>query len=149
MSEPVQNFQNHRFTPKWFVGQAILALVALLIMATAVVKHEADWALMALGIGGIILGIAVSLMNLNLRFTALKLQDRVIRLETQTRLYRLLPADMHARIPELTLAQLCSVRFASDAELPELVSVVLRDKMAERNAIKKMVKNWQADHMRV
>lgn len=149
MSEPVQNFENHRFVPKWFVAQAVLAVLALFIMALAVVKHEADWALMALGIGGIILGIAVSLMNLNLRFSALKLQDRIIRLETQVRLYRLLPAEFHARIPAMTIAQLASIRFASDAELVELASVVLRDNLTDRNTIKKMVKQWQGDYMRV
>jgi energy-coupling factor transporter transmembrane protein EcfT len=144
-----QNFQNHSFFPKWFVAQLVTGVLALLIIAAAAVKHEASWAFVAMAIGGILLAVTVQLMNLNVRYTALQLQDRIIRLEMQVRLYRLLPQELHARIPELTVAQLVSLRFASDAELAELTATVLRDNITERAAIKKMVKNWQADDMRV
>ena len=38
--------------------------------------------------------------------------------------------------------------FASDAELPELARTVLTEKIGDRTAIKKMVRNWQADDLR-
>ena len=41
--------------------------------------------------------------------------------------------------------QLCSLRFASDAELPELARMVLAEKLDDRKAIKKQIRNWQAD----
>jgi len=49
---------------------------------------------------------------------ALSVQDRVIRLEERLRYQQLLPADLQPRIDEFTVAQLVSLRFACDAELP-------------------------------
>ena len=82
------------------------------------------------------------------RIFALTVQDRVIRLEMRLRLMQLLPPDLRPRIPEFTLGQLVSLRFASDAELPALARKVLDEKIADRKAIKKMVQHWQADFLR-
>lgn len=82
------------------------------------------------------------------RVMALKVQDRVIRMEERLRYERLLPADLKPRIGEFTVAQLVSLRFASDAELPGLARKVLDDKMTERKAIKQMVKTWKPDYLR-
>jgi hypothetical protein len=76
-------------------------------------------------------------------------QDRVIRLEMTNRLERILPADLRARIGELSPGQLIALRFASDAELPELTRVVLTEGLRGRNDIKKKIRDWQPDHMRV
>ena len=62
---------------------------------------------------------------------------------------QLLPADLKPRIGELTVAQLVALRFASDEELPALVRQVLDEKLTERKEIKKRVKSWRADHLRV
>jgi hypothetical protein len=40
------------------------------------------------------------------------------------------------------------MRFASDEEMPELARKVLADNLTDRKAIKKLVKNWQADYLR-
>ena len=150
MSEAkTQNFANHPHMPKWFLVQGLAGLVGLGVMAWGVVTTGSENSQYLLGVGALIVGITVATMNLQLRFTALMLQDRIIRLETTVRLYRLLPADLQARIPELTLGQLVSMRFASDAELPELARKVLSDKIIDRKTIKKMVTNWQADWMRI
>jgi hypothetical protein len=77
-----------------------------------------------------------------------RVQDRVIRLEMRLRLAGVLPADLQARIPEFTVDQLVSLRFASDAELPGLARKVLDDKIADRKAIKQLIKEWQADYLR-
>jgi hypothetical protein len=76
-------------------------------------------------------------------------QDRVIRLEERLRMERVLPAELRPRISELTTKQLVSLRFASDEELPELVRRVLGGELAERNDIKRAVRNWRADHQRI
>jgi hypothetical protein len=72
----------------------------------------------------------------------------VIRLEMQLRLRGLLPPELQSRIPELTRRQLIALRFASDEELPDLCRAVLKDNITEGKAIKKMIKNWNADHLR-
>ena len=81
------------------------------------------------------------------RIFALRVQDRVIRLEMHLRILSLAP-DLSPRFGEFTLGQLCALRFASDAELPELARKVLAEKLGDRTAIKKMVRDWQADHAR-
>jgi hypothetical protein len=82
------------------------------------------------------------------RVFALKVQDRVIRLEERLRMERLLPADLQARIEEFSVPQLVGLRFASDAELPELARKVLDEKVKEAKAIKRMVKSWRGDFLR-
>ena len=79
------------------------------------------------------------------RVFALKVQDRVIRLEMRLRLRELLPADLAPRIAELTPGQLVALRFAGDRELPALVRRVLDERLQERKAIKQMIADWQAD----
>ena len=78
-----------------------------------------------------------------------KLQDRIIRLEMRIRLEKILPADLQAAIPTLTIPQLIGLRFASDAEMPDLVRKVIAENIEDRTAIKKMVKDWQGDYDRV
>jgi hypothetical protein len=52
------------------------------------------------------------------------------------------------RIGDLTVNQFVSLRFAGDAELPELTRKVLSGKLDDRKAIKQMIKEWQADELR-
>jgi hypothetical protein len=82
------------------------------------------------------------------RAMAMKVQDRVIRIEERIRFERLLPADMHARIGEFTMDQLVALRFASNAELPELARKVLQEQVKDRKAIKQMIKTWRPDPAR-
>jgi len=97
---------------------------------------------------GLLLAVAFALGALYGRLFALTVQDRVIRLEMRLRLAQLLPPDLRGRAGEFSLGQLVSLRFASDAELPELARRVLEDKIEDRKAIKRMVKDWQADWLR-
>lgn len=92
--------------------------------------------------------IALIMMFFYARLFALTVQDRVIRLEEQLRLERLLPADLRGRIPELTRSQLVALRFASDGELPELVRAVCDEKIHSRKEIKRRIRDWRADHLR-
>ena len=56
--------------------------------------------------------------------------------------------DRAWRIPELTTRQLVGLRFASDAELPDLVRRVLAGSLANPTDIKKAVAHWQGDYLR-
>ena len=82
------------------------------------------------------------------RIFALKVQDRVIRLEMRLRLATLAP-DLDARFGEFTVNELCSLRFASDGELPVLARKVLSERLDDRKAIKRQIRDWQGDYWRV
>jgi len=100
------------------------------------------------GILGCIFALALVIGFVSCRLFSLTVQDRVIRLEETLRYMRLLPADLQARIGEFTVAQMVSLRFASDAELPGLARKVLDEKMTARKPIKQLVKSWKPDNLR-
>jgi hypothetical protein len=83
------------------------------------------------------------------RMFPLRVQDRMIRLEMSLRLASVLPPDLRARVGSLRPGQLVALRFASDAELPSLVRQVLDENLADRREIKKRIREWQADYLRV
>jgi hypothetical protein len=96
-----------------------------------------------------LLAVALVLLFLYARTFPMTVQDRVIRLEMRLRMEKLLPADIFARFGEFTVGQLVALRFASDAELPALARKVLDEKIASRAEIKKLIKDWQPDYLRV
>jgi hypothetical protein len=79
---------------------------------------------------------------------ALKVQDRLIRLEEGLRMARILPEDLKARIPELKPDQCVGLRFASEGELADLVRQALAENLGSE-AIKKRIKVWRPDEFRV
>jgi len=83
-----------------------------------------------------------------IRLYALKVQDRVIRLEQRLRLAIVLAEPLRSRIPELTEAQLIALRFASDAEVPKLAERALTEKLSQTD-IKKAIQTWRPDYWRV
>ena len=65
------------------------------------------------------------------------------------RMRELLLPDLQGRIADLTPEHLIGLRFAGDAELPELVRQTLGGTLTTTKSIKQAVKNWQADNLRV
>lgn len=145
MSESPQSYKNHaKFVPLYHYVLSPILLVNFVAMAYHAVRDPDLPHLWA-----VVMAAALIVIALLARTFALKAQDRVIRLEERLRLRELLPADLKSRIHEFTADQLIALRFASDAELPELAATVLRDKTPTRDAIKKMVKHWRADDHRL
>jgi hypothetical protein len=96
----------------------------------------------------VFLAVALLVLVFEARLFALAVQDRVIRLEERLRYTQILPADLQSRTGELTINQIVSLRFASDAELPALLRKVLDEKLVQRKAIKQLIKNWKPDYQR-
>ncbi len=140
-----QNFSNHAkfFPPFHFFAAPIL--LANLIWSFFRLK---PLGYSAYSIFQVFVAAALVVTLTIARVMALKVQDRVIRLEERLRYERLLPADMQSRIDDFTVNQLVSLRFASDAELPALARKVLDDKIDDRKTIKQLVKVWKPDYLR-
>jgi hypothetical protein len=140
-----QNFANHSkvFPPFHFFVLPVL----LINLGVQIYWLKVFWITFS-GVFGVLMALALILGFLSARMFALSVQDRVIRLEERLRYQRLLPADLQPRIEDFTVAQLVSLRFACDAELPVLARKVLDDKMQDRKAIKYLVKNWRPDYRR-
>jgi hypothetical protein len=140
-----QTFANHtRWHPPFHFFLGPCTILLLILTVVNVVKHYGrldSWILLLIGIMS---PVALLLIRLN----PLRAQDRLIRLEERMRLQALLPADLCARIPELTERQLVAIRFASDAETPALVAKVLAGNMKPGD-IKKAVATWRPDTFRV
>ena len=144
MASKAQTYKNHaRFLPAFH----FFVLPVLLLNALNAIRHiwiapnlSTVWTLV----------VAAALLTLGLlsRTMALTVQDRLIRLEMRLRLQQCLPADLRSRINDLTPRQLVALRFASDAELTDLVREVLGGKLASSKDIKMRVKDWQADWLR-
>jgi Family of unknown function (DUF6526) len=144
-----QNFANHaKFVPGYhYVAAGILGINLL-------------WSLFRLFRGlpevpvfdralNVAVAVALLLLVWYLRAFPLKAQDRVIRLEETLRMERLLPADLQPRLGDLRPSQLIALRFASDAELPELTRAVLDGGITSGTEIKKRIRSWRADHFRM
>jgi Family of unknown function (DUF6526) len=145
MAERAQSFKTHtRFLPAFH----FFVLPVLLINQLSAIRGF--WLLPTLGTAfHVILAAALLILAFLSRTQALTVQDRVIRLEMRLRLRQLLAPDLQARINGLSSRQLVALRFASDAELPELVGEVLDGRITTSKEIKMRVRNWQADWLRV
>mgnify|MGYP001556541489 CR=1 FL=1 len=140
-----QNLGNHRrFDPLWhFVGALIVSAGFIVAVVHAIRHPEGYWNWwFAVYTLGLLLCVGRA------RAQTLVVQDRVIRLEMRLRLKELLAPALAARIGELSVKQMVGLRFASDAELPGLVERCLSGQLANGEAVKKEVKNWQADWLR-
>jgi hypothetical protein len=139
-----QSFANHaKLDPPFHFVLAPMGLVAIVLSIILLVRQP--------GIGsvlGVVLSVVVVMTALRARVYALKVQDRVIRLEERMRLAMLLPEAGKARIPELTEGQLIALRFASDGELPALAMRALNEGLTKKQ-IKESIQNWRADYFRV
>lgn len=79
---------------------------------------------------------------------ALICQNRIVRLEMRLRYYQLTQQRLENVEHRLSFNQLAALRFASDEELVPLMQRVLKEGLSP-DAIKRAVKNWQPDTMRV
>lgn len=139
-----QNYGNHaRYFPLFHF---IVSPILLVYLGYTV------WMLTKSHVWPNILAALVAFALLTLAFTAramaVKVQDRLIRLEERLRMARLLPADLQGRIEEFSVKQLIALRFASDAELPALARTVLEQGIVDGRTIKRMITTWRPDELR-
>ncbi len=140
-----QSFQNHaKYVPGYHWVTFGLILVLLAWSVSLLVRHPS-----LAGVMQLITALVLGMTAFYARVFGVGAQDRVIRLEEQLRMARVLPDDLKARVGELRLAQFVALRFAPDAELPGLVRRVLGGELPTQRAIKEAIKDWRPDYERV
>lgn len=145
MAEKVpQSLSNHtRFDPPFHFFVLPVFAITVIVAVVHAVRYpslHAAWLVVFI--------LAATVAVVKARTYALKVQDRIIRLEERLRLAILLDKSLRARMTELSESQLVGLRFASDAELPALAARALSEKLS-RAEIKKAVTQWRPDYWRV
>jgi hypothetical protein len=145
MAEKVpQNLSNHtRFDPLFHFFILPVFFITLISTIVHLVRHpglHSAWL--------VVFMLAAAMAVTKMRTYAIKVQDRVIRLEERLRLAILLDGPMRNRITEFSESQLIGLRFASDAELPALAARTLSEKLSKAD-IKKAIVQWRPDYWRV
>jgi hypothetical protein len=139
-----QTYANHRrYDPLFHVFVFGILAVSLLVSLWQLVRNPGfttAWVFLVFA--------ALLVLYFKVRLYALKVQDRVIRLEERLRLQQLLSEPLRSRIGELNEGQLIGLRFASDGEVAVLVAEALDEKLPGEE-IKKRVKSWRPDTFRV
>jgi hypothetical protein len=138
MGEP-QTYATHVHQARVWSVAWLCAVVAFVILFVAAVRDvSTQSAALVLLAAAVVIGVTVT------RTFALRLQDRIIRLEMVTRLTRL---GREADVSRVSLRQLIALRFASDAELPGLLDRAVADNLTP-DQIKRAVREWQGDYLR-
>jgi uncharacterized protein DUF6526 len=145
LADTTQTYGSHR---RYIPAYHFFALPVLLInIVVTVVQFARNPG--AMTAWEVVVALAIFLAITLLRFMPLRAQDRIIRLEERTRLERLLPSDLRGRVGDLTSNQLIALRFAPDDEVPELTRRALKGELKTQGDIKRAIRNWRADHLRV
>ncbi len=145
MSQPKpQTYANHtRFDPMFHYMALPILLINWIASIVFLVRHPNPW-----HIWQMILAFALILVLGIARSSALRAQDRIIRLEERLRLATLLQEPARTQINQLTIKQLVGLRFASDAEIPALVARTLSENLSSKQ-IKEAIQTWRPDTYRV
>lgn len=142
-----QSYKNHtRWDP---IFHYVIMPVLLLNFAVSVywLRHHASEHL-HIGIWYIVMSVVLVIVAEKSRSYALKVQNRVIRLEETMRLYQLATPEEMVELSSLTIHQYVALRFASNAELPELARRAVREKLSSKQ-IKESIVSWRPDNDRV
>ncbi len=144
MASGAQNYASHRrYDPLYHLFTFGVLAISLLVSLWQLVRtpgFTTAWVFLVF--------CALLVLFFRVRLYALKVQDRVIRLEERLRLAELLPEPLKGRIGELTMEQLIGLRFASDGEVATLVKQAL-DEHLRGEEIKKRISVWRPDDLRV
>jgi len=138
-----QSYANHRRIDPAYHWVAFGLWILLLVTACMHAYHHIPGSKTM-----IVLLVFLFILMFKIRLYALRVQDRVIRLEETLRMKAILPAEQQADIARLRPGQFVALRFAADAELSERVAEALRENL-KGEEIKKRIQTWRPDEFRV
>lgn len=142
-----QNYKNHAryYAPHHFVFLPLTGFMLVwgLVNAYRYEGQRIEWLLFSL------LSFCILYLALMLRqHYALGNQDRIVRLEFRLRYFELYGESSRTIESKLAFGQIAALRFADDSEFKALLEQALQQNLTGDD-IKKRIKNWQADTMRV
>ncbi len=140
-----QNYKNHvqYYPPHHFVFYPVVLFLLGLGIYMSLEEHSFLW-------GFVTTQVAVlTWLSFMLRqHYALGNQNRIVRLEMRLRYYMLTQQRLEAIENQISFHQLAALRFASDEELIPLLDRTLKENLSP-DEIKRQIRDWQADDMRV
>ena len=137
-----QSFQSHAHHPRLTYAATMfwLAAFALLIGQAFFDWNVIDWILVAT-LAAVAMVIWIS------RAYVVRLQDRIIMLETKVRAAELLSGRQDAQLAKLSPKQIAALRFASDDEFGALLERAARENLSPQD-IKASIRTWRPDPYR-
>ncbi|MFM2207569.1 MAG: hypothetical protein RL213_1544 [Bacteroidota bacterium] len=141
-----QNYSNHKKYVWWFHGFLYGLCLATLIGGFVNLIHSTDDQ-GNLYSASLILSVCALIIILcfTVRFFAVRLQDRIIRMEEQHRHWVLTGKPLDHR---LHMRQIVALRFAPDDEFVNLCKRAV-DEHLSQDEIKKHIHRWRGDYHRV
>jgi hypothetical protein len=134
-----QSFQSHTHHPRATYFATAMWLVALVMLVGQVFFgwNMTNWILVASAAAmAPVIGMS--------RWYIVKLQDRIIMLETKVRAAELLSAGQDAQLAKLSPKQIAALRFASDEEFGQLLERAVRENLSPKD-IKASIRTWRPD----
>lgn len=142
-----QNYGNHvKYYPlHHFVFLPLMFILSLIGIWKGIAdeSNRLTWWLFAI-LAFCILWLAVMLRQ----HYALGNQDRIVRLEFRLRYFELFGKNSKDDEDKLTFSQIAALRFSDDEEFKILLERALKENL-NATAIKRAIRNWQGDYMRV
>ena len=133
-----QSYASHAHLPRlFFVGFAAWA-VAVVCFGLMLFGYNTQRIMAGAGLIALVPALAMG------RLYVTALQDRIIRVEMRARCEKLVSAEQMASFSKLSLKQIAGLRFASDQELPGLLSRAAAEGLTN-DQIKKAVTTWLPD----
>ena len=145
MADSTQSYSNHtRWHPPFHFFAAPVMLINVIWAVVRFAQEpglDRGW--------WVVVSVALLVLAAVARMNPLRAQDRIIRLEERLRYRDLLPAELARQAASLRLGQMVAMRFASDEELPALAREVVEGRLTKPSEIKRAIKSWRADTLRV
>lgn len=137
-----QSFESHSHHPVPTYVASFFTLAALIMLIGAWLFA---WNTLNMGVVSLAIGVA-TLVSIS-RSYIVRLQDRIIMLEMKVRCAEVLRPEQETLLAQLGPKEIVALRFASDAELGELLERSVREKLPPKE-IKRAVKQWRPDYYR-
>ena len=144
MPQPEQSYSTHRRYFPWH--HFVVVPILLVHIVVEIVRFSRNPG--AYNAWLIVFAFALLVFAFTSRVMSLKAQDRVIRLEERLRLAQLMSGEQSV-IDSLRPSHLVALRFASDEEVAALARRCAQGELSTSGDIKKEIRQWRPDYLRV